>query len=84
MRWTPARIAELRRLSAMGFTNRMIAVTLGITHSAAKNAKAKHVGGKRYAGGKNYLKRALRAAPMWTERALTETWAERKLRKLSG
>lgn len=82
--WTPERVAELRRLRDDGLSFAKCGAVMGKTRSAIGAAVWYYILGNPWPRGPSVRLRSksdvVRHVADWTDRSLTETWAERKAR----
>lgn len=80
--WTPERIAELRRLRALGWSYAEVARALGCTRNAALS-KGQRLEGRHLVGGNKPKRRRHTAAipNRWADEHFIERWVDRHARR---
>lgn len=87
--WTTRRIEVLRTLRAKGRTYEVCAHVIGCSRSAIAGGVRRHIdmipdlrsNAQKNAHKKHRVRKGKVVSSNWNERTLTETWAERKMRK---
>lgn len=85
MRWTPEAIETLKRLRSERLTFDQCAIQMGTTRGSIASAVRVHIQGLQDSRSERNKRvtnhdRMPTTLHMWSERALTETWPERKAR----